>query len=135
MASHCWANSFCARAPTTPVSTSATGITASAISESCQEIISIITSTPSTVRIEFTSPVKVFIRVFWMLSMSLVTRERISPRFIRSKYFSGRRCSFSSTSRRRRETIRTRIRFRATPCSHISSAETAKRPTARPRVW
>ena len=85
MASHCWANSFCAREPTTPVSTSATGITARAMSESCQEMVSIITSTPITMRIEFTRPVTVFIRVFWMLSMSLVTRERISPRFIRSK--------------------------------------------------
>ena len=85
VASHCWANSFCARLPTTPVSTSATGITASAMRESCHEMVSIISSTPHTVRIEFTSPVTVFIRVFWMLSMSLVTRERISPRFIRSK--------------------------------------------------
>ncbi len=85
MASHCWANSFCARLPTKPVTTSATGITASAMRDSCQEISTIIASTPSTVRTEFTRPVTVFIRVFWMLSMSLVTRERISPRFIRSK--------------------------------------------------
>ena len=71
--------------PTTPVISSATGITARAISDSCHEIVNIMTSTPITVRIELTRPVTVFIRVFWMLSMSLVTRERISPRFIRSK--------------------------------------------------
>src|SRR5690625_4741457 len=52
VASHCWANSFWACLPTTVVTTSATGITVSAISDSCQEMDSIITSTPSTIRSE-----------------------------------------------------------------------------------
>src|SRR5690625_6021878 len=38
VASHCWANSFWACLPTTVVTTSATGITVSAISDSCQEM-------------------------------------------------------------------------------------------------
>ena len=41
-----------------------------------------------------------------MLSMSFVTRLRTSPRGWLSKYFSGRRPSFSSTSVRSRRTVR-----------------------------
>ena len=65
-------------------------------------IVSIRMSTPMTVRSDVMSWVRLCWSVWPMLSMSLVTRLRTSPRGWPSKYLSGSRPSFSSTSWRSR---------------------------------
>lgn len=76
-----WAmNSFCARLPMNPVMKTDAGTTASAISDSSGEIVSIMTITPMTVSNDVISWLSVCCRVEEMLSMSLVTRESSSPR-------------------------------------------------------
>ena len=66
----------------------------------------IITSTPTTVSTEIISWLIVCCSVWATLSMSLVTRDRISPRDLESKYASGSRDSLSSTSSRSSATVR-----------------------------
>ena len=104
--------------------TPASGITIIAIRVSSGEIHSIIAIVPITVSRLVTMPPMVWMRVCWMLSMSLVTRESTSPREVRSKYDSGSEWIFSSVCRRRRFTTRSATRTRRMPCSQFSTADT-----------
>ena len=74
------------------------GTVTSAITASSGEIQNIITSTPTTVSTEVMSCDSVCWSVCATLSMSLVTRLSSSPRGWESKYLSGSRDSFASTS-------------------------------------
>ena len=80
----------------------AMGITSSEMSASSGLIQSIIASTPMIVATDVMIWVRLCCRVLAMLSMSLVTRLSVSPRGCVSKYLSGSRASFRSTSRRSR---------------------------------
>ena len=80
------------------------GIETSVTSASGHEIHIMMITTPNTVSSELMSCGRVCIRVWEMLSMSLVTRESSSPRGCPSKYDRGRRCSLASTSLRIRRT-------------------------------
>ena len=68
-----------------------------------------------TVSSDVSSWLRVCCSVVEMLSMSLVTRESSSPRGWPSKYRSGSRCSFSSTSSRSRYTTRWTTPFSSRP--------------------
>ncbi len=81
-----WAvNSFCARVPMMPAATADSGSATSAISASCQETTNIMITMPSTLSADCTSWLSACCSAFWMLSTSLVTRERMSPRWRVSK--------------------------------------------------
>ena len=67
------------------VTSSDSGIDTSAMSASSHEIENIIPTTPSTVSTEVNSWLRVCWRLCEMLSMSLVTRLRSSPRGCLSK--------------------------------------------------
>ena len=84
------------------VTTTDTGTTSTEISASSQLMVSIMMSTPMMVSTEVMICVRLCCSDCEMLSMSLVTRLRTSPRGWSSKYLSGRRASFSSACRRRR---------------------------------
>ena len=85
MRSHCAANCFCEREAMSTVTTSDAGTTASEMSASSGLIVSIISSTPITVSTDVISWVRLCWSVWLMLSMSLVTRDSVSPRDERSK--------------------------------------------------
>ena len=67
------------------MATAEAGTVTSAISASSQEMTNISVSTPTIVSSEVTSWLSVCCIDCWRLSMSLVTRLRISPRGCRSK--------------------------------------------------
>ena len=69
-------------------------------------IQNIIAITPRIVSTELSSWLKPCWRVVVTLSMSLVTRLRMSPWECRSKYRNGSRASLDSTSSRMRYTVR-----------------------------
>ena len=100
--SHCAANCFCERLAMSTVSSTESGTASSEMRASSQLIDSIMMSTPTIV----SSAVMICVRLCCsdceMLSMSLVTRLRTSPRGWSSKYLSGRRASFSSAACRSR---------------------------------
>jgi len=85
---------------------SVTGTVATATSESNGEIVSIMMSTPTTVSNEMNNMLKLWARLCAMLSMSLVTRLRRSPRGVRSMYPSGNRLILFSTAERSRRMVR-----------------------------
>jgi hypothetical protein len=122
---HCATNWPCERFAIAFVTNTESGTVTSAIAASSGEIRNIIDSTPATVSNEVSSWLIVCDRVCEMLSMSLVTRLRISPRPCSSKYGSGSRFSLSSTSRRSRSTVRCTTPLRTKPCS----AESTEPPT------
>jgi hypothetical protein len=99
---HWAANCFCERLAIMTVTTTEAGTARREMRASNGLMRTIMTSTPTTVRTEVMSWVRLCWRVWPMLSMSLVTRLSVSPRAWLSKYFSGSRPIFSSTSRRRR---------------------------------
>ena len=99
-------NCGCDRLAMARVSSAASGTVTSAINASSGEMTNIITSTPTTVSTEIMSWLMVCCRVCATLSMSLVTRDRISPRDLESKYDRGSRESLSSTSSRSLATVR-----------------------------
>ena len=82
---HCWTNIFCERLAIMPVTTIEMGIVTSAMSARTQEIQNIIASTAMTVSSELSSCESVCWSDMLTLSMSFVTRERISPRGCLSK--------------------------------------------------
>ena len=77
---HCATNIFCERLVIALVANSDSGTVSTVISVSRGEIVSIITNTASTVRIDVSSWLTVTDTDVWMLSMSLVTRLSSSPR-------------------------------------------------------
>src|SRR6478672_13592792 len=81
------------------------GTETSAMQASNGLIQNIIARIVMTLTIEVSSCDMVCCSDWLMLSMSLVTRERISPRGWESKYSSGSTLSFSSTSARRSLTV------------------------------
>ena len=93
----------------TPKITAMRGRETRATSASCHEIVNIMMSTPTTVSTDVSALESDCCIVCVMLSMSLVTREMSSPRCTLSKYDSGRRLIFASTSSRRRHMVRTMI--------------------------
>ena len=70
------------------------------------EIQNIIPITPTTVSTDVSSWLRPCCKVVVRLSMSFVTRLSVSPCGWLSKYRSGRRLSFSSTSRRSPDIVR-----------------------------
>ena len=104
--SHCAANCFCERLAMRIVTTTEMGTTSTEMRASSQLMENIMTSTPMMVSTAVMSCVRLCCSDCAMLSMSLVMRLRMSPRGWSSKYLSGRRASFSSTSRRRRYMVR-----------------------------
>ena len=78
-------NSGCDRLAITAVTTIESGTEIRATRASSGEIQSIMARTPTSVRIELSSWLNVCCMVCWMLSMSLVTRLRSSPRGTVSK--------------------------------------------------
>ena len=82
------------------VTTSASGIVITDTAASSGEIQNIMPMTPMIVSTEVSSWLSPCCSVVLRLSMSLVTRLRMSPCGWLSKYRSGSRASFSSTSRR-----------------------------------
>ena len=99
---HCLMKFGCARLPIFAATTADSGTVTSAITASSGEIRNIMISTPITVSSDETICDSVCCSDIARLSMSLVTRESTSPRGWRSKYFSGSRANFSSTSSRSR---------------------------------
>ena len=83
------------------VATTESGMTSSEIDASRGLIQNIMPSVPTMVNTDVMICVALCDSVLAMLSMSLVTRERMSPRELSSKYLSGRRPSFWSISLRR----------------------------------
>jgi len=83
------------------VTTTESGITNSEMPASSGLIQNIMPSTPMMVSTAVITCVADCWRVCAMLSMSLVTRDRVSPRALSSKYLRGSRASFSSTCLRR----------------------------------
>ena len=83
--SHCLANCFWDRLAIRMVTTSAAGTTSREITARSGLIENIMISTPMTVNTEVISWVRLCWSVWEMLSMSLVTRLRMSPRDSRSK--------------------------------------------------
>ena len=100
MVFHCSTKCPCARLPITVVMPTATGMVIRAIRARVGEMQNIITVTPMIVSSEVSSWLRVCCRAWEMLSMSLVTRLSTSPRGNLSKYDSGSRLSFASTSSR-----------------------------------
>ncbi len=94
---HCVTNCGCERLAICIVTYPDSGMVTSAMSASCQEIQNIIPSTPTSVRMAVMSWLSACWSVWPRLSMSLVTRERMSPRDSLSKYRSGSRPSLCST--------------------------------------
>ena len=86
--------------------TSDSGTVTSAITASSGEITTSITSTPIAVSPAVRIWLSVCCSAVATLSMSFVTRLRISPWGWPSKYASGTRISFASTSARSRLTVR-----------------------------
>ena len=82
---HCSMKSFCDRLPITVVTTIDSGIVTSAISASTGETTNIMMVTPITVSSEVSSWLSVCCSAWEMLSMSLVTRLKSSPRVCLSK--------------------------------------------------
>ena len=82
---HCRTNCGCARLPIQVTIRTEAGTVTSAISASSHEIQNIIASTPTIVSSEVTTWLRVCCSDWARLSMSLVTRLRISPRGCRSK--------------------------------------------------
>ena len=82
---HCATNFGCDRLATIVVTTSDSGMATSATMASSGEMISIITSTPTTVSSEVSVWDSVCCSVCEMLSMSLVTRLSTSPRWCLSR--------------------------------------------------
>lgn len=82
---HCWTNCGWARLPTLVATTTETGTVIRATRASSGEIQNIMASTPTMVSSEATIWLRVCWSVCWMLSMSLVARERTSPRCCLSK--------------------------------------------------
>ena len=82
---HCRTNCGCARLPIRAARKTDSGTVTSAISASSDEIRNIMVSTPTMVSSDVTIWLSVCCRVWARLSMSLVTRLRISPRGWRSK--------------------------------------------------
>ena len=72
-----------------------TGMTPTAIRVICQLMLSIIISAPITEVADVMIWDKLWFSVWLTVSISFVTRERISPWFVPSKYFNGRRFIFS----------------------------------------
>ena len=99
---HWAANCFCERLAMRAATMTEAGTASSEMTASSGLMRTIITSTPMTVRTDVMSWVRLCWSVWPMLSMSLVTRLRMSPRGWLSKYLSGSRPSFSSTSVRSR---------------------------------
>ena len=120
---HWMPNAFCERGPMMPKITAMSGSETSATIASCHEMENIITSTPTTVSTEVTTVESDCCIVCVMLSMSLVTREMSSPRCTLSKYESGMRLIFASTSARSWNIVRTMITLITKPCSQPSSAD------------
>ncbi len=102
VAAHCRMNCGWERFAICAVTSTDSGTVTSATTASSGEIQNITPSTPTTVSTDVTSCDSVWVSVWEMLSMSFVTRERISPRALRSKYDSGRRASLACTSPRSR---------------------------------
>ncbi len=88
------------------VMTTESGTASSEIKARIQLMDSIMMSTPMIVSRAVMSCVRVCCSDCEMLSMSLVTRLRTSPRGWSSKYLSGRRASFSSAACRSPYTVR-----------------------------
>ncbi len=122
MRSHCAANCFCERLAMKSVTTTETGTTSSEIRARIELIQNIMTSTPTMVSAAVMSCVSVCCSVCEMLSMSLVMRLRTSPRGWSSKYFSGRRASFSSTACRSLYIVRCATPAMRYCCSHEKAA-------------
>src|SRR5690606_3121276 len=78
-----------------------TGTIKTAIRVISQLILSIITNTPIIVVTEVISCVRPWLRVWFMVSTSLVTRDNTSPWFVPSKYLRGIRFIFSEISLRK----------------------------------
>ena len=78
-------NLGCERLATMVTMPMVSGIETIATSASCQSIVSIMMSTPSTVSTELNNWLSVCCSVCEMLSMSFVTRLSSSPRWWRSK--------------------------------------------------
>ncbi len=121
---HCWMKCRWLRLPIAPVSTIEIGIVTSAMSESRGEIHTIIETIATTVMRLVSSWLRVCCSDCATLSMSLVTRLSTSPRGCLSKYGSGSRCSFASTSARRSKTTWLTAWTMTRPCSHDSTAAT-----------
>ncbi len=99
---HCLTNCGCARLPMTAAPSTDTGTVASTTRASSGEIQNIIASTPTMVSSARSICPKACCMVCVMLSMSLVVRERTSPRGCLSKYDRGSRASFVSACSRSR---------------------------------
>ncbi len=83
--SHWAANCFCERDAMSIVTTTEAGTTSRDTNANRGLMLSIITSTPMTVKTDVIIVVRLCWSVWLMLSMSLVTRDRRSPRGWRSK--------------------------------------------------
>ena len=116
-------NCGCERLAMARVSSAASGTVTRAIRASSGEMTNIITRTPTTVSTEIISWLIVCCSVCATLSMSLVTRDRISPRDFESKYASGSRDSLSSTSSRSSATVRWTTTVVSRPCTSRKTLE------------
>ena len=134
---HCRTNCGCARLPILLTVNTETGTVTSAISASSGEIRNITKSTPTMVSTEVTTWLSVCCSDWARLSMSLVTRDRISPRGCASKYRSGSRASLACTSARIRNTSRCTIVVVTRPwnsaatdaAAYRASTMTSRRPS------
>ena len=99
---HCSMKRFLDRTVIVRIPNTATGTVKATISASSRSIVIIAIMTPTRVSVEMSVMLIVCCRLSARLSMSLVTRLKRSPRGVRSKYASGSRVSFSSTSSRMR---------------------------------
>jgi hypothetical protein len=82
---HCATNSRCDRRAIVLVTQSDSGTVTTVSNASSGEMVSIITSTATTVRIEVSNWLIVIDSDCWTLSTSLVTRLNTSPRCLESK--------------------------------------------------
>ncbi|SKT77556.1 Uncharacterised protein [Mycobacteroides abscessus subsp. massiliense] len=134
MLAHCATNSRCDRRAMVRVTHSDNGTVASVITASSGEILSIMASTATSVSIELSSWLMLICSDVWMLSTSLVTRLRISPRWRESKYNNGSRCILYSTSVRRATTVRCTVTFSSRACTHANIPAIRYRLKANARV-
>src|SRR3954452_19484700 len=95
---HCATNNRCDRRAISRVTNRDNGTVMTVSSVNSGEIVNIITSTATTVSNDVSSWLIVIDNDVEMLSTSLVTRLRNSPRWRVANYFSGSGCSLSSTS-------------------------------------
>src|SRR3546814_803427 len=125
-----WAmNCVCERFMIAAVVNIEIGTLTNAIRASSGEIQNIIPSTAITVSSEVSSWLIVCCNVWLMLSMSLVTRERSSPRGWVSKYSSGSSLTLVSTSERMSRTVPWTTSLSRNPWTNESTEAAAYSPS------